>query len=77
MKAVYKSFGWVDTQAKTLERKTLNRAGKSLTWNGIADKLCKNAIIEVRDKYFVLDEDKYKENKQETINYLKEEYKDK
>ena len=31
----YKSYGWLDTQAKTLETKTLKRCGQSLSWVGI------------------------------------------
>src|SRR3972149_12219088 len=43
----YKSYGWLDTQAKTLETKTLNRCGQSLSWTGISYLLL-YGIIEIK-----------------------------
>lgn len=75
MKKLYKSSQWVAVQAKTLERKTLNRAGRSLTFSGIERYLLANdVIIEIQGNVYVLDGDTYDKNKENTIKLLLKEY---
>ena len=76
MKIICRGYDWLDTQAKTLETKTIKRAGRTLSWVGISVLLQKDVIIDVcsETRTFRLDEGKYKENKAKTIATLLEEY---
>ena len=70
IKKIYKSGTWLDTQAKTLERKTIKKYGRSLTFSGISRKLTEGAIIEIYDGVLILNEEQYKKNKMATIAWL-------
>lgn len=74
MKKLYKSWEWLQNQAKTLETKTIRRHGRSLTFSGIQRMLTDGAVIEVDDKTVILDEDSYRHNKAQTISWLDKEY---
>lgn len=67
---MYKSGNWFEIQAKTIETKCINKNGISLTFTGIEMKLRKDAVlnIDVNTGVETIDEDQYRENKQ---NYLK------
>jgi len=70
VKKIYKSGTWLDTQAKTLERKTIKKYGRSLTFSGISRKLMEGAIIEIYDGVLILDKEKYILNKKAVMLWL-------
>lgn len=57
------STQWLDTQAKTIERKALNKLGHSITWTGVAHHLTVGAIIDCREGGCMINEEKYAANK--------------
>lgn len=57
-----RSYQWVTTQAKTIERKNLNKYGKSLSFTGIQG-LLSEANIEIQDRVLLVDKEKYQEIK--------------
>jgi hypothetical protein len=74
MRIIYKTSKWLDTQAKTLERKILNAKRTSPSWSTLSRLLTQNkAIIELRDCddnscVIVLDETQYKLNKKDIVD---------
>jgi len=79
MAIIYRSDNWLDTQAKTLERRILNRHGSSPTFTAIARMLLhgidiagtRNALREIQDgNTLVLDEEEYKAHKRDIINHF-------
>jgi len=61
-----KTYNWLTTQAKTIEKKQLKKYGKSLSFTGIQGILSK-AIIEIQSDTgtLVIDDKKYKEIKKQ------------
>ena len=73
MNKLYKSYGWVTVQAKTLETKILNLKQCSPSFSAIERLLLKNCVIVIESDngIFVLDEEKYRQNKKAiTQKYL-------
>jgi len=76
---MYKTNQWLDTQAKTLEKKILNLHHQSPAWSTISDWLLKgldrqdNALIEIKMQsgtdncVLVIDEAGYKRHKQQIV----------
>ena len=62
---------WITSRAKSIERKCLNKFGRSLSFTGIEMILRDGAVIsiDIETKVITIDKDKYKENKEK---YLKE-----
>lgn len=62
---------WLQSQAKTIEKRCLNRFGNSKSFVSIENMLRDGAVISVQDDTGIIeiDKDKYKENK---TRYLKD-----
>lgn len=75
MRTIYKPAQHIEKYAKTLETKTLNRGGKSLSFSGIERMLLQNATLCLHDgTVFELDENIFETNKQKTKQYLNTNY---
>jgi len=67
MNREYKTEKWLQTQAKTLETKCLKKHKKSYSFCTYMRMLITDAVIYTDEKGYMLDMDKYKENKKEII----------